>query len=220
MKKKYFIGCATLEKQVKNIITKYNLNYDCIFLEKQLHNTPDLLRKILEREINAIEDASEIVIGYGRCGNALIGLKCDKANLKISRYDDCIQMLLWNSTLSKEEQKIRYFGSDGWLLGEEDLGFEFDRMKIRYGRKRALRITKLMFKNYKYLTFIRTNVENEEIYKKRSQLKAEKIGLMYDEVDGDLGALEGLINGEKSGMIIYVNRKEEISEACYQVNCD
>ncbi len=220
MKKKYFIGCAIFKKQVEDIIQKYNLNYDCIFLEEQLHNTPDLLRKTLEREINAIEYADEIVIGYGRCGNALIGIRGEKANLKIPLYDDCIQMLLWKSYLSREERKIRYFGSDGWLLGEEDLGFEFDRMKIRYGRKRALKITKLMFKNYKYLTFIRTNIKNERLYQERSALKAEKLGLIYDEVYGDVGVIEGLLNGECDDRFMIVEKKQEIAENCYRIKCE
>lgn len=166
-------------------------------MEEQLHNTPEVLRIELKREIDVIENTNEIVIAYGRCGNALIGIGSEKVSLVMPKYDDCIQMLLWKCSFSKEKRMNSYFGSNGWLLGKEDLGYEYDRMKIKYGKKRALKITQYMFKNYKYLTFIKTKVENEECSIKRSQVKAEKLGLIYDEVDADLGVLEGLLTEKK-----------------------
>lgn len=216
MKNKLIIGCKVLKNEIENILEVHKLEYKCIFLDEQLHNTPEILREQIQNEIDSNMNVDEFLIAYGNCGNALVGIKAVNGIIRMMKADDCIHMLLNESPFYCEKKRTSYFGSVGWLLGKEDLGFEYDRMKIKYGEKRALRITKSMFENYKYLSFIKTNSSNEAEGIVRSRIKSKKLGLCFELIEGDLKILEDLLMGHSSDKLISVKRGEMIKSQYFK----
>jgi hypothetical protein len=63
-----------------------------------LHVNPNKLRSILQEAIDAISGRYEtIILGYGMCSQAIIGVKANGCRLVAPRVDDCIAIFLGSS---------------------------------------------------------------------------------------------------------------------------
>ena len=60
-----------------------------------LHIVPDKLRSTLQEAIDAVDPEIEtILLGYGMCSQAVIGLTARHATLVVPRVDDCIAIFM------------------------------------------------------------------------------------------------------------------------------
>ena len=88
-------------------------------MKQGLHNTPDALRKELQKAIDEVEGGySAILIGYGLCSNGLEGIVARNTKLVIMRGHDCITFLLGSKEHYKkyfERHPGTYWYSPGWL---------------------------------------------------------------------------------------------------------
>ena len=59
------------------------------FLETGLHRTPDKMPQAIQEKIFQVEELSSyVVLGYGLCGNGIVGIKAGKRPLIIPRTHD------------------------------------------------------------------------------------------------------------------------------------
>ena len=149
------IACATVIEEMMPLI-RDNVAYEV--LDFGLHRVPEDLRASLQKAIDASGTIFDtIILGYGLCSMAVVGLKATNCTLVIPRVDHCIAIFLgsrqaYNEQSSKEPGT--YYLTKGWI----EAGFtpfkERQDLVERYGQKHADRITQLMLKNYKRLVFI------------------------------------------------------------------
>src|SRR3989304_136150 len=114
------IVCEVMKSDFAKISkTRKDNNLDCIFLEQQLHNTPDIMRKRLQEEIDKIdENYKNIILGYGLCSNGVAGLISKKHKIIIPKVDDCISLFLGSRERYLEEFKkdpATYYLCKGWI---------------------------------------------------------------------------------------------------------
>lgn len=192
---KAIISCKVLKPEIEALLKDFNYDYECIYLEEQLHNTPSVLHDQLQAAIDSLEDIETVYLTYSNCGNSILGLKATTCDIVFPNTDDCIHTLLYYNKDFLSMRRDTYFSSKGWLLGKEDLGFEYDRMKEKYGEGRALKLLKAMYKNYKHLCYIETVDEDKENTEKRLAFKAEKFGLSFVKTTGSIKLLEDLLRG-------------------------
>jgi hypothetical protein len=212
--KRILIGCGVLRKEVEAMLKDSNI--ECHWLQDQLHNVPEKLHVEIQKAIDEHADADRIYLSYGLCGKALVGVQARTCPIVMPRVDDCIAVLLYDRTDLSALRCTSYFVSQGWLWGEEGIGYEHDRMKEKYGEKRALRIAKAMFKNYKYLLFIRTGVETDED-KQKCEAMAEKLGLGVNETRGNVQLLAEMIVDQRDERYIWLKPGETITEELFRV---
>lgn len=112
-------------------------------------------------------------------------------------------------------RRSSYFVSQGWLWGEEGLGYEYDRMKEKYGEKRALRVIKAMYKNYKYFMFVKTGVEDQSVREKCAGV-AEKLNLELQETEGDVDLIIEMLGGSTDERFIVIPPGEMIREEMFR----
>ena len=68
---------------------------ECITLDAQLHLSPEKLKEGLRVAVAAADKpGATIVLGYGMCSNAVLGLRTRHATLVAPRVDDCIALML------------------------------------------------------------------------------------------------------------------------------
>ena len=91
------------------------------FFELGLHQQPDSLRETLQERIDATERSAKeydaILLLYGLCGNATIGLSAGRIPLVIPRAHDCCTILLGSKQRFQEhfgENPSQPFGSVGY----------------------------------------------------------------------------------------------------------
>jgi hypothetical protein len=156
-------------------------------LEFGLHLRPGELTRALQHAIDQSTDADLILLGYGQCSRAVIGLTSTHATLAVPRVDDCIAIFLGSRhayhTQAAQEPGT-YYLTKGWIEVGDSPFEEYKRLSERYGEPRAMRMIKLMLKNYTRLAFINTGVYELERYRDYARRVAAHFGLRYEEIEG------------------------------------
>lgn len=170
---------------------------DCRELEAHLHVKPESLKVGLRDAVAELDEPGvTIVLGYGLCSNAVLGLKTEHATLVVPRVDDCIAMLLGsNEAFSREAEKERgsYYLAKAYLDECSTIVSEHEAMVLKYGQERAERMMRLVLKHYKRLVLVDTGRYDLEPLRERVGAVAQIYDLAVDEVEGTTRILDGLV---------------------------
>lgn len=179
---------------------------EAVFLEQGLHRTPDLLRTTLQESINKLETdgfRGTIIIGYGLCGNGVVGVKAKYSELVIAKADDCIA-LLFGSRHRHEQDKIKgnaYYFSPGWVAFSKNIFTEYERCLPLYGEETTRYIIGEMLKGYSRITYLHTGLEHAAKDREFVNRVAATLNLAYDEARGNLDWLTRLLRAEGEDVI-------------------
>jgi hypothetical protein len=191
------IACATVIEEMAPILPPQVRRE---VLDFGLHVNPDELRKSLQQAIDKISEAAEnIILGYGMCSKAVIGLKSSSSRLIVPRIDDCIAIFMGSKTMYIKEQQGTpgtYYLTKGWIISGSSPFDEFDKTVQKYGEVKAHRIMDSMLKNYKRIAFIDTGDPAElGKYHEHALRTASKFGLQYQELQGSDVIVRKMIYG-------------------------
>lgn len=207
------LACQTIKDELNLAVSKTGVDYPIHWIESGLHNFPHTLRDRIQEEINSFENVQTILMGFGYCGNSLIGIKSHRARLVIPRADDCISLLLGSYEIRKDISKEMgtYFLTKGWLDYESNLLSEYQRSVKRYGTEKALRIMKIMLKNYGRIMIIDTGAYLFEGFIDKTRDFAEILGLRHETVSGSMRFLNKLLLGPWDGEFIIMEPGQEVT---------
>ncbi len=187
------------------------------FLEQILHDTPEKLQKRLQKTIDEIEELQNrtevekekfdaIVLAYGLCSNAVIGLKSKTLPLIIPRCDDCIALFLGSQKRYLEIFNSRsgiYWYNKPWLENtvmpsKESFNEHFQKYLEEYDEDTAEYLMESVHgwkENYECAFYIKSSIcdDSEEIVETKKI--CEDFGWTYDEATEDLSYLSDLLNG-------------------------
>ncbi|MDY6866810.1 MAG: DUF1638 domain-containing protein [Chloroflexota bacterium] len=190
------IACATVIEEMLPYLAD-DTDYDV--LDFGLHLKPSELRQVLQEKIDTIsKDADVVLLGYGLCAMAVVGLKAPKATLVIPRMDDCIALFLGSSEEYKNQvQKApgTYYLTKGWIEVGDSPFEEHKKLVEKYGEEKAAQMTHMLLKNYTRLAFINTGDLNLAYYQNYSKKTARKFDLRYEEIEGSPSLVKKMING-------------------------
>ena len=170
---------------------------DCRELEAQLHISPERLKEALRAAVAAADvPGATIVLGYGLCSNAVLGLKTEHATLVVPRVDDCIAMLLGsNEAFSAEAEKERgsYYVAKAYLDECDTIMSEHEKLVHKRGREKAERMMRLLLKHYTRIVLVDTGRYDLEPCRARVAGFAETFDLAVEEVPGTTRILDALL---------------------------
>jgi hypothetical protein len=204
------LACAVVSEEIRPLLPE---GIDFEKLDFGLHQTPENLHKELQKRIDESPDYNYIVLGYGMCGMATVGLYSNTATLVIPKVDDCISIFLGSrDTYEKRQHEFpgSYFLTRGWLDGFEEGQINelspiteiMKQLTEKYGVERARRIfsvyqDRAVLQNYKRMVFISTTDGNDlEQYREKGRERAERLNLTYEEVKGTDSFLKKLVSGD------------------------
>ncbi|PLX46031.1 MAG: hypothetical protein C0609_01845 [Deltaproteobacteria bacterium] len=169
-------------------------------LDIGLHKTPQKLKDALQCAVDETPgDFDAIVLGYGACANAVVGLKAFACPIIVPRVDDCIGIFLGSRRAYRAEMKNNpgtYYLTKGWIDAKQSPFDEFDDMCEQFGRERAGKLMKTMLAHYSRLALIRGEDEEEfDTYRLWAKETAEKFDLTYCELEGSGALLDKIANG-------------------------
>jgi len=194
--KRKVIACATVIEEMIPFLPE-DVPYEV--LDFGLHMNPSELKSLLQNKIDrASEEADVLLLGYGLCSMAVIGLKASTATLVIPRTDDCIAIFLGSSQEYKKQAQKEpgtYYLTKGWIEVGDTPFEEHKRLIERYGKEQAEYVTKMVLKNYKRLAFINTGDYELERYQDYSKRLAREFDLYYEEIEGNPNLVKKMING-------------------------
>jgi hypothetical protein len=171
---------------------------ECETLDFGLHIQPSVLKTVLQNAINASTGYDNIILAYGLCSMAVVGLKSDTATLIVPKVDDCIAIFLGSKEAHRrqlDENPGTYYFTKGWIEYADTPFDEFDRMVERYGAEKAQKVMAIYLRNYTRLALIDTGVGDLEQYRDHSRTTAARFGLRFEEIKGASTLIEKMING-------------------------
>ena len=220
---RYFkmLACKIFQRELAQVIPSCPNVLDVTFMQQELHATPNLLREALQKEIDLIESGNDlhsnkkcfekaeaILLGYGLCSNALVGIRSRRLPLVIPRAHDCITHFMGSKERYAdyfEKVKGTFFYTKGWLdlgldIGSADIErkrseymerFDGDEDTVEY----LLEVDREMLRHYKYITYITwPGMPNESGTAAAKEL-AEKAGLELLQYEGSSRLMADLVNG-------------------------
>ncbi len=183
------IACKVLEDMLKTLLPQ-NLASQMTFMDYGLHRSPRQMTPTLQEAINGTREPSLVLLGYGLCGNGLVGIDAGKHTLLIPRVDDCIALLLGSHEAYVREFEAEpgtYYLSKGWLESGSHPLKEFKEYREQYGPKEAAWIMDQQYRNYKRLALVTHSRPEMEQYRSQARAVAqycEQWGMRYEEILG------------------------------------
>ncbi len=182
--------------ELEKSIAETGASTDIVWMEKGLHDRPEHLRRDLQAEIDAHQEYDVIVLAYGLCGNAVLGLVSPKARLVIPKFDDCIRMLrsVTQGGAPEVDCHCLYF-TRGWIDSDKFILDEMRRYEDKYGDKKGARIIKSMLGNYKGVRLVDTGAYDAHEYTDALRENARYFDLDFEVVPGTRRVLKKLAAG-------------------------
>jgi len=205
------MACATVIEEMMPILPD-GMHHQV--LDFGLHVFPEKLRATLQAEIDAVsEDIETILLGYGLCSQAVIGITARKATLVVPRVDDCIAIFLGSRDAYSSQNRVEpgtYYLTKGWIEVGDTPFTEYDKMVERLGQARADRVQKIMLRNYTRLALINTGQYELDRYRDYTRQTAERFGLHYEEIEGSNALVKKMIEGKWDDDFVVVKPGEMI----------
>jgi hypothetical protein len=190
------IACEVMKEELSSLTGGGDVDFE--FVPQGLHLHPEKLNVELQRLLDETEGYSRVILAFGLCGGGAKNLKAGGFTLSIPRVHDCITLLLGAretyDKVRKEEPGTLYL-SVGWVKGEAPVISEYGRTVERYGKEKATKLLKRLYNSYKRVLFISTLPGETEEHIERSREAADVLGLVHEEMSGELGYMRRILTG-------------------------
>ncbi|MCL6432079.1 MAG: DUF1638 domain-containing protein [Anaerolineae bacterium] len=200
---RHVIACATVIEEMLPLMPP---GVTCEALDFGLHVDPARLRRALQEAIDR-SDAKEIILGYGACSKAVIGLQAKRCTLVVPRVDDCIGIFLGSAAAYRQQARAEpgtYYLTKGWIEVGDTPFAEYERLSRQYGAERAERIIRQMLNHYTRLALINTGQHDLERYRAYARRTAERFGLRFEEIPGSNALIHKMLFGPWDGEFVVI----------------
>jgi hypothetical protein len=200
------IACATVIEEMAPLMPP---EMPREILDFGLHTRPVRLTGALQDAIDASPGLDAVLVGYGMCSRAVIGLRATHCRLVMPRVDDCIAIFLGSRSAYESQARGApgsYYLTKGWIEVGDSPFDQADRLAVKYGREKADYMVRLMLRNYTRLAFIDTGTSDLERYRERARATAERFGLRFEEIAGSPSLVKKLLFGPWDGECVVVER--------------
>lgn len=227
------IACKALFRELSFLAATSENTVDLTFLRQGLHDTPQLLKGALQKELNLLDTGQDlhscaalpgkdwdvVILGYGFCGGALDGLYSKKYLLAAPRVHDCISLLLGGSAAYESELSAHpgtFYYTPSWIenafvpsqenyeAGKKELSQKFGKDAASFALDPAQTLGH--YNACAYLSLLQLPLPSFRAYTKKA---AEYLGFSYRELSGRIDILQAMIDGRLDEDIFVLARPGE-----------
>ena len=212
------IACKVLQREISLLSATSENFIDLTYLRQGYHNEPEVLKAVLQREIDAIDadedprtraslDFDAILIGYGLCSNGIQGISSKKYKLIIPKAHDCITLLLgskekYHSYFTEHGGGI-YWYSAGWIdntpmPSEERYTKTLASYTEKYGEDNAeylMEMEQNWFREYNRCAYIKWDSLHMDKFERYTKDCAKYLNWDFDCLNGDESLLRDMLEG-------------------------
>lgn len=190
------MACATVMEEMLPLIPE-GMQYRTF--DFGLHVNPRQLRQALQEMIDSFQGEFEtVILGYGMCAQAVIGLRANGCRLVAPRVEDCIALFLGSNNTYANQRRATpgtYYLTKGWIEVGDTPFRQYEYALERYGEEFAQRFYKIMMGNYTRLALINTGQHAMQKYRAYARRTAKKFGLHFEEIQGSDTLIKKLLYG-------------------------
>lgn len=170
------------------------------YLDTDLHRTPAKIPEILQTKIDEISpEYHTIVLGYGLCSNAVVGVGAARATLIVPRVHDCLDLFLGfvgNGQSRGDAGTSHYYLTPGTILNRKDpLAIMENEYIPKMGEKMSTWGMKEELKHYTHFALISTGRQDMETIRSQACRNADFFDMTLMEVESDLDFFEKTLFG-------------------------
>jgi hypothetical protein len=206
------IACATV---IEEMLPHLPPGVEYRVLDFGLHVNPEALRRVLQEAVDALATSAEtILLGYGLCSQAVVGLRANDCTLVVPKVEDCIAIFLGSDEAYRAQSRTEpgtYYLTKGWIEAGDSPFDEYDSLVEHYGEKKAQWLMGKLLKNYTRLALINTGQYELERYRDYSRRTAERFGLRYEEIPGSSTLIKKMLYGPWDDEFVIARPGETIS---------
>lgn len=190
------MACATVIEEMLPLMPE-GMQY--LVFDFGLHINPERLRRSLQGAIDAVSGQYDtIILGYGLCSQAVLGIQANGCRLVVPKVHDCIAIFLGSSSAYSSQVHTEpgtYYLTKGWIEVGDTPFSEYERTAQRYGKEKADYIIKVLLGNYTRLALINTGQYELKRYQEYASRVAEQFGLRYEEIEGSNRLIKKMLLG-------------------------
>ena len=191
------IACRVMQEHLQQLLPEGTA---VTYLEITLHNTPKKLAVALQAEIDAVSEPSNIIVGYGLCGNGLVGVKSGPHTLIIPRTHDCVAIFLGSHQRYVQRffaNPNTYYLTRGWLEAKDEPLQDYLDYVRDYDEETADYLVEMKYRHYRKLCMVGYSQQELEecrpLAMRVAEFCAKRWHMEYEEVIGSTSLLEALI---------------------------
>lgn len=191
------IACRVMQEHLQKLLPEAT---PVTYLEITLHNTPKKLAAALQQEIDRVAQPSNIIIGYGLCGNGLLGIKSGPHTLIIPRTHDCVAIFLGSHQRYVQRffaNPNTYYLTRGWLEARDEPLQDYLDYVRDYDEETADYLVEMKYRHYRKLCMVGFSQQELEECRPMALRVAEFCGkrwnMEFEEIVGSTSMLETLI---------------------------
>ncbi|HEY5658031.1 MAG TPA: DUF1638 domain-containing protein [Myxococcota bacterium] len=184
------LACAVMQDLVRPHLDDPSV--ETIYMDYGLHEDPKKMGPALQAQLDAIDEPSLVLLGYGLCGTGIVGIQAGRHTLVIPRTHDCIAILLGSHqeyVKAIGENPGTYYLTKGWLESGNDPLREYQSYVTQFGEKSANLVIDAMYRHYDRLCLVAHSEEDLAAQRERALEVAafckERWGMEYVERIGN-----------------------------------
>jgi len=223
-----FIACKVMQREAYFCAARSKNVVDVVLMEQGLHDQPDCLRVEVQKALETTNDIQgrpydATLLGYGLCSNGIVGLTAN-IPIVVPRGHDCVTLLLGSKEKYKEyfdSHRGVYWYSPGWIeSGKQPSEERYKRLleeyKQKFGDDNAqylMECEQTWIKEYNWATYVEWGLGDTDKYSQYTKQCAEFLKWNYDELKGDPGLMQRMLDGQWSeDEFLVVEPGQEINE--------
>jgi hypothetical protein len=192
----HILACETLKPELKLVMKNRSCNYPIAWIPSGRHLWPNKLHASIEEELDKIPASyNTILLAFGFCGNAMVGIKAGSRRLVLPRVADCIPLFLGSWAKQKEYGTDTYFFTEGYLQSETSFASDILKYTKKFGKERTARIMKVMMQHYKNLAIVDTGAFDIINATKSIAEFAQLVDIPVSVIPGNLRIFDALLAG-------------------------
>ena len=217
-KKKFVVlSCEVFRREFEHLTPQLPHDIQFGYQPFGLHDTPHKIAGTLQEQVDQIDDADAILIGYGLCSRGYVGLTARSIPLVAPRAHDCITVFLGSRDkymAEFAENPGTYYYSPGWVDHHDPTRSSVDgdapQAEAAKATKYAMYVEKYGEDNAKYLlemeaswtadygrlAMIDTGVGDMPRYRSFVEDLAAKNDWNYAELEGTTDLMFRFLNGD------------------------
>jgi len=191
------IACRVMQEHLQQLLPP---DASVTYMDITLHNTPKKLAAALQSEIDAIAQPSTVIVGYGLCGNGLLGVKSGPHTLIVPRTHDCVAIFLGSHQRYVQRffaNPNTYYLTRGWLDAKDEPLQDYLDYVRDYDEETADYLVEMKYRHYRKLTMV--GFSQQELDECRpmalrvAEFCAKRWNMEYEEIVGSMALLEALL---------------------------